>query len=167
MQLKHGPGGLVVLDDCYNANPSSTAAALRSLAALASPGGGRRIAVLGAMHELGSHSRSEHAEIGRLAARLGLDVVVAVGEQECIGELAGAARDSCNARTVVREVGSVAAALEALAALGVFAGRVDGPDVSSRTAQSTDMVLVKASRAEHFERVVDVLLGADEAGLAQ
>ncbi len=94
MQLKHGPGGLVVLDDCYNANPASTAAALRALAALTSAGGGRRIAVLGAMHELGVHSRSEHAEIGRLAARLGLDVVVAVGEQACIGELAGAARDA-------------------------------------------------------------------------
>ncbi|MEU4236590.1 UDP-N-acetylmuramoyl-tripeptide--D-alanyl-D-alanine ligase [Actinoplanes sp. NPDC026619] len=71
------PDGVTVIDDSYNANPSSTAAALHALATMA---GGRRIAVLGYMAELGHHEVSGHVEVGRLAAELGVDRLIAVAD---------------------------------------------------------------------------------------
>jgi UDP-N-acetylmuramoyl-tripeptide--D-alanyl-D-alanine ligase len=69
--------GVTVIDDSYNANPASTAAALRALADL---GRDRRtVAVLGYLAELGEYERAGHEEVGRLAAELGVDLVVAVG----------------------------------------------------------------------------------------
>ncbi|GAA0425043.1 UDP-N-acetylmuramoyl-tripeptide--D-alanyl-D-alanine ligase [Actinoplanes capillaceus] len=70
------PDGIVVIDDSYNANPSSTAAALRALASMGS--GKRTTAVLGYMAELGEFEMSGHAEVGRLAAELGVDRLIAV-----------------------------------------------------------------------------------------
>ena len=66
MQIEHSPGGVVVINDAYNANPASMAAALRSLARISTAG--RRLAVLGEMRELGAHSDDAHAGAGRLAA---------------------------------------------------------------------------------------------------
>ncbi len=69
--------GVTVIDDSYNANPASTAAALRALADL---GRDRRtVAVLGYLAELGEYERAGHEEVGRVAAELGVDLVVAVG----------------------------------------------------------------------------------------
>jgi UDP-N-acetylmuramoyl-tripeptide--D-alanyl-D-alanine ligase len=70
------PGGGVLINDCWNANPTSMAAALRELAARRN--GGRRIAVLGGMAELGTEGPRYHHQIGNLTA--GLDAVVGVGE---------------------------------------------------------------------------------------
>jgi UDP-N-acetylmuramoyl-tripeptide--D-alanyl-D-alanine ligase len=76
MDVYDRPDGVTVIDDSYNANPSSTTAALRALAAL---GRGRRtIAVLGYMAELGTYEVEGHEEVGRLAAELGVDRVIAV-----------------------------------------------------------------------------------------
>ena len=69
------PGGGVLINDCWNANPSSMRAALRDLAAR---NGGRRVAVLGGMAELGPDAPRYHRDVGALAA--GLDVVVGVGQ---------------------------------------------------------------------------------------
>ncbi len=69
--------GVTVIDDSYNANPASTAAALHALAALARDR--RAIAVLGYLAELGGYERAGHEEVGRLAAELGVDLLVAVG----------------------------------------------------------------------------------------
>jgi UDP-N-acetylmuramoyl-tripeptide--D-alanyl-D-alanine ligase len=81
--------GVTVIDDSYNANPASTAAALRALAAM---GPGRRtVAVLGYLAELGAHERAGHEEVGRLAAQLGVDRLVVVGkEAAAIGDGAAA-----------------------------------------------------------------------------
>ncbi|WP_432977139.1 UDP-N-acetylmuramoyl-tripeptide--D-alanyl-D-alanine ligase [Dactylosporangium sp. CA-233914] len=70
---------VTVIDDSFNANPASMAAALRALVAVA--GGRRKIAVLGFMAELGGYERAGHEEVGRLAAELGVDRLVAVSEQ--------------------------------------------------------------------------------------
>ena len=70
------PGPVLVIDDCYNANPMSMRAALDDLAASAS---GRRVAVLGDMLELGPDEARFHAEIGAHAAQRGVDVLVTVG----------------------------------------------------------------------------------------
>ena len=67
---------MVVLDDCYNANPMSMRAALDELAATA---GGRRVAVLGDMLELGPGEGRFHEEIGEHARDRGVDVLVTVG----------------------------------------------------------------------------------------
>jgi UDP-N-acetylmuramoyl-tripeptide--D-alanyl-D-alanine ligase len=70
--------GVTVIDDSYNANPDSVAAALRALVAV-----GRRrrtVAVLGYLAELGEQERAGHERVGRLAVELGVDRVVVVGE---------------------------------------------------------------------------------------
>jgi UDP-N-acetylmuramoyl-tripeptide--D-alanyl-D-alanine ligase len=72
------PDGVTVIDDSYNANPASTAVALRALAALR--GAGRTFAVLGYMAELGAFEREGHEQVGRLTAELGIDRLLVVGE---------------------------------------------------------------------------------------
>ncbi len=87
MEVSQRPDGVTVVNDAYNANPDSMAAALRALAAMtpgqpntANPAGGRRIAVLGTMLELGPGSDDLHAGVGRLAVELQIDALVVVGE---------------------------------------------------------------------------------------
>jgi UDP-N-acetylmuramoyl-tripeptide--D-alanyl-D-alanine ligase len=72
MEVRHAPGGPVLVVDCYNANPASTEAALRSLAAL---GAGRKLALLGLMAELGAQTEAEHRRTATLASGLGIEVV--------------------------------------------------------------------------------------------
>ena len=72
MDLRRTRSGALVLNDAYNANPISVAAALRSLAALPAR---RRVAVLGTMAELGAVAVEEHRALGLLAAELGIDVI--------------------------------------------------------------------------------------------
>ena len=71
------PGGGLLLNDCYNANPVSMRAALEHLTERAS--GRRRVAVLGEMAELGDSAPAYHAEIGALVRELGIEQVIAVG----------------------------------------------------------------------------------------
>ncbi|RKN34635.1 UDP-N-acetylmuramoyl-tripeptide--D-alanyl-D-alanine ligase [Micromonospora musae] len=78
MDVFDRPDGVTVIDDSYNANPASMSVAIKALAAL---GGGRRtVAVLGYMAELGPYEYDGHAEVGRLAAELGVDRLLVVGE---------------------------------------------------------------------------------------
>jgi UDP-N-acetylmuramoyl-tripeptide--D-alanyl-D-alanine ligase len=70
-------GGGLLINDCYNANPLSMAAALAHLGERC--GGSRRVAVLGDMAELGPGAPAYHREIGAAAARAGVEVLVAVG----------------------------------------------------------------------------------------
>ncbi len=124
--------GLVVIDDAYNANPESMAAALRALAGF---GGSRTVAVLGEMLELGDGSHDAHVEIGRLSAELGVDRVLAVGSGA-----AGIAVGAGDRGTAVADVD------EALRELSAWLTPVD-------------VVLVKASRGVRLERVTEALLG--------
>ncbi|MFA5103972.1 MAG: UDP-N-acetylmuramoyl-tripeptide--D-alanyl-D-alanine ligase [Candidatus Margulisiibacteriota bacterium] len=77
MDIIRTKGGVKVINDTYNANPSSMAAALKTLAL----GNGRKIAVLGDMLELGPGSKEYHKKIGRLTKDLGIDLLVAVGKK--------------------------------------------------------------------------------------
>lgn len=72
MEVTELASGAVLINDSYNANPMSMAAALRSLAAVDRP---RRVAVLGEMAELGDRTVAEHAAIGALAQELGIEVI--------------------------------------------------------------------------------------------
>ena len=67
---------LTVIDDCYNANPESMKASLKTLANFE----GRRVAFLGDMQERGEKEKELHFEIGSLAAELNLDLIIAVGD---------------------------------------------------------------------------------------
>lgn len=78
MEVMGGAHGVTVINDAYNASPDSMAAALKTLVQLREPGG-RAIAVLGEMSELGDAAGDEHDRIGLLAVRLGVDQVVVVG----------------------------------------------------------------------------------------
>jgi UDP-N-acetylmuramoyl-tripeptide--D-alanyl-D-alanine ligase len=78
-QRVHLPGDVVVVDDCYNANPMSMRAALDDLADSTSDGGGRRVAVLGDMLELGPDTGRFHAEIGAHARATEVDLLITVG----------------------------------------------------------------------------------------
>ena len=71
---------LTVVADCYNANPESMRAALKALVGIA--GGRTSWAVLGEMRELGEEALTEHDAIGRLAVRLNVSRLVAVGEED-------------------------------------------------------------------------------------
>lgn len=69
-------GGMIIIDDCYNANPMSMKASLDVL----KTGLGRRIAVLGDMGELGEQEKQLHYEVGAYAAKAGIDVLFCAGE---------------------------------------------------------------------------------------
>jgi UDP-N-acetylmuramoyl-tripeptide--D-alanyl-D-alanine ligase len=127
---------VIVINDCYNANPMSMRAALDDLAATAP---GRRVAVLGDMLELGPDAAEFHAEVGRHASARGVDVLVTVGP---LSTDTAAAFDG--------EVHSVADAGEAAALV---------PELVA----PGDTVLVKASRGIGLEVVADALAGAAEA----
>ena len=124
-----------VIDDCYNANPDSTAAALRSMATLPA---GRRVAILGNMGELGPDAAALHRETGVCAAKAGVSLVITCGD--LAREIAdGAAEADPNVQTA-----PFAALDELLAAL---------PEL----VQPGDCVLVKASHSMAFERIVQAL----------
>lgn len=136
MDLRERADGVRVVNDAYNANPESMAAALRTLATLR---GRRSWAVLGEMAELGAAAEEEHERIGALAADLGVDRLVAVGAAAPIVR-AAAARPGWHGRAV--------GVPDADAALAELSGVGPG-----------DVVLVKASRAAGLERVALALLG--------
>jgi UDP-N-acetylmuramoyl-tripeptide--D-alanyl-D-alanine ligase len=127
--------GVRVLNDAYNANPTSMAAALRTLARMAADG--RRWAVLGTMAEIGPTSEREHRGIGTVVAELDIDRLITVGPTAAvIRESADAADpDGAAGRWSVDDVEGAASLL---------ASEVDTDDV----------VLVKASRSAALEGVV-------------
>jgi len=107
-QRRELPGGVVVIDDCYNANPMSMRAALDDLAATAP---GRRVAVLGDMLELGGDEAAFHRAIGRHARERGIGVLVTVGPLAAVmGEGVGEATavhpttDAAQAAALAREL---------------------------------------------------------------
>jgi UDP-N-acetylmuramoyl-tripeptide--D-alanyl-D-alanine ligase len=104
MELITLGSGARILNDAYNANPTSMAAALRALAALDA---GRRVAVLGVMAELGPTSEDDHRAVGDLARELGIEVV-AVGVPAYGGTLVP---DVAGAVAALRSLGPDDAAL--------------------------------------------------------
>jgi UDP-N-acetylmuramoyl-tripeptide--D-alanyl-D-alanine ligase len=143
MEIRERPDGLVVVNDAYNANPDSMRAALETLARMGGRAGRRTVAVLGTMRELGDSSADEHRAVGRLAGRLGIDVVVVVGDDA--RATYDALVDAGGAPVTTRHVGTRD---EAAAWLR---DNVAGPDV----------VLVKASRSEGLELLADEILGEE------
>ena len=126
-------GGVQFIDDSYNANPDSMKAALRTLVELEADG--KRIAVLGEMHELGNESERGHREVGQTAAELRIDRLIAIGERGVT--IASAARSAGLENAVAAR--STSEAAEAL----------------RESVQPGDLVLVKGSRAARTELVIE------------
>ena len=149
MEVVDRADGVTVVNDAYNANPDSMRAALRALVSMAGRGPERRRtwAVLGEMRELGEESLDEHDAIGRLAVRLDVTKLVAVGGREaaCM-ELGARNEGSWGEESVL--VSDADAAVELLRS----------------QLQPGDVVLVKASRSAGLEKVAEALL-ADGAAL--
>jgi UDP-N-acetylmuramoyl-tripeptide--D-alanyl-D-alanine ligase len=135
-------GGITVINDSYNANPSSMKESLRGLILVGAMG--RLVAVLGDMSELDEFSEEEHRSIGRVVSELGVDVFVAIGEKMGL-----AAKESMRVESEnqVQEVYSFT-------------------DVDSAEKQimeilkEGDTVLVKGSRAMLMERIVGDIVDA-------
>jgi UDP-N-acetylmuramoyl-tripeptide--D-alanyl-D-alanine ligase len=138
MEVTRRPDGVTVINDSYNASPDSVRAALTALRSIAD--GGRSLAVLGYMAELGANSQAWHEEVGAFAARSGVAALIVVGDQ-ATPMLAGAKSEPGWPGELVH-VPDVSAAVEAVA------GRL----------ASGDTVLVKASRQEGLWRVAEALL---------
>ncbi|HEX4124996.1 MAG TPA: UDP-N-acetylmuramoyl-tripeptide--D-alanyl-D-alanine ligase [Tepidisphaeraceae bacterium] len=138
LQMVNLPGGVTVVNDAYNANPSSMRAALDTLAQL--PASGRRIAILGDMRELGPASALHHRQIGTAAAEGGgIDRLVCVGA------------DAAHIADAAIDAGMPAGAVERFA---------DAPSAAAAVTalvQSGDLVLLKASRAMKLETIGSAL----------
>jgi UDP-N-acetylmuramoyl-tripeptide--D-alanyl-D-alanine ligase len=124
--------GILLIADCYNANPQSMAAALDILART---GKGRRIAVLGEMFELGAAASDAHREVGRQAAKAA-NLVLALGEHR--REIAEGARSAGMRSKAVLCFEDIKGLAQKL---------ID-------TAQSGDTILAKGSRANRMETIV-------------
>jgi UDP-N-acetylmuramoyl-tripeptide--D-alanyl-D-alanine ligase len=127
--------GLRIINDAYNANVDSMIAALETLSQF--PCGGRRIAVLGDMAELGTHSAEAHEEVGRKIAELGEIQLVAVGKMASL--TAQAAREAG-----LRDVMECRDVAEGTVAL-------------KKIAREGDVILLKASRVIGLERISESL----------
>ncbi len=140
MSLLPLPCGGLLLDDSYNSNPLSAAAALDALAGL--HGRGRRIAVLGDMLELGENADRMHAELGMKAAG-SVDFLIAVGAR---------AEKLC--------AGAVAAGLDPQQALALPDAAAAVEYLQERQC-SGDRILIKGSRGMKLEQVVAAIKRAD------
>jgi len=123
----------IILDDCYNANPQSVTAALEVLAKTDCE---RKVAVLGDMGELGELTNQAHFNVGALAAMLGVDLVIAIGEK--------AAKIADGAELSGGEVLH-------------FATKEEAMETLKEELKPGTTMLVKASHSMHFSELVDML----------
>src|SRR5688500_5804439 len=128
-------GELLMIDESYNANPASMAATLKSLGA--ETGVERRIAVLGPMRELGSHSDALHAGLAPAVINARVDRLVLIGE----------------------EMKPLADALEGQLPVDRASGVDDAADILLTIARPGDAVLVKASNSVGLARLVERVAG--------
>jgi UDP-N-acetylmuramoyl-tripeptide--D-alanyl-D-alanine ligase len=137
MEVFDTAAGVTVVNDAYNANPASMAAALKAARWMA--GRGRCVAVLGEMAELGPIAAREHDRVGELVARLGIEELVVVG--------AGARLIASGAEREGVEPGRISVCDSVEDAIGAV-----------RTlARQGDVVLVKGSRVAGLERVAEAI----------
>ena len=150
MQVKQLNSGITLINDAYNANPESMAAALRTLAGLAKRG--HSWAVLGLMGELGSHSQEQHDALGRLAVRLDISHLVVVGQDAKLIYMGASQEGSWDGESVW------------------FPDFSTASEYIVEKVSSEDVVLFKASRSAHFEELCDLVekkLTARQEGAAK
>ena len=137
MNLLDGPAQSLILDDSYNSSPLAVIMALETLRSLAHKG--RAIAVLGDMLELGKYEEAGHREVGAKISEINLDYLITLGQR---------------AKIIANEAKK----------LGVK-NILESNDITQivseikKIASKDDVILVKASRHTHFERIVGSLTG--------
>ena len=137
--------GITVIEDCYNASPESMEAALRVLHTLSKEkSGGRSVAVLGDMKELGTYAPRLHKRVGRFLGELGIDCLVCVGA-EAADIAAGAVIGGMDEKHILKFPDTANEDIPAIA------------DALRSLLTDGDTVLFKASRAMALERIVDAL----------
>jgi UDP-N-acetylmuramoyl-tripeptide--D-alanyl-D-alanine ligase len=130
----HEGSEMLLINDAYNANPESVEAALRTLVLLTQERGGRSWAFLGTMHELGPQSPEMHSQMGHLAAEIGIDHLVAIANRDYLSKIPSS-QMTTHYFASVKDVAPLLSELEA-----------------------GDVILVKASRAEHLEVLAEQIL---------
>ena len=136
-QLHRHESGLIIYNDCYNANPGSMAMALQTLAALKNHG--RSMAALGDMLELGRTTAQAHKELGALAARLNVDLLVICG----------------NYKHLVRE-GALAAGMSACQ-IHAAPSHAAAAGIIKEFCRPGDTLLIKGSRGARMEKLLSCL----------
>ena len=126
--------GTTVVEDCYNANPDSMKAALKTLGAQKNEDGARKIAVLGDMLELGSVAESYHYEVGRIAAK-SADVLLCYGE---LSELMVRGAMENGLKNALR-----------------FETKEELAELLRKSARPGDIIWLKASRGMRFEDIAE------------
>ena len=138
-----GAGGVTILDDCYNASPTSMEAALATLASLVAGGKGRAVAVLGDMLELGGAEEEEHRRLGRNALKC-VELAAFFGPRSSLTFEEFRSSSSSSSSAHFTEIEPLLAWLRPRLAPG-------------------DVLLVKGSRGMKLERVVDAFAAATGA----
>src|SRR4051794_4961017 len=152
MEVFRRADGVTVVNDAYNANPESMRAALAALVRLPAR---RRIAVLGAMGELGPGADAEHARLGRDVVRAGVDVVVSVGP-DAIGVHTGALAERSAGSGGEQEDGPLDSPAHQRAVH--VPDREAARQLLAEELSPGDVVLVKASRSYGLEQLAAALL---------
>ncbi|MDZ7317118.1 MAG: UDP-N-acetylmuramoyl-tripeptide--D-alanyl-D-alanine ligase [candidate division KSB1 bacterium] len=138
LQVIHGRG-LTIIDDAYNANPGSCAAALQTCADMAASG--RRIAVLGDMLELGNYAEAEHRKLADQVVQLHLDALFLTGE---LTRFTYARAKELGYTSVFH-----------------FPTREELGDSLKAFLRDGDVVLIKGSRAMGMEKIIENLLAGE------
>ena len=130
-------GAVTVINDAYNASPASMASALKTLHAVKSAKGGRAVAVLADMLELGALSQSAHAEVGEMAAAEGVDVLITYGE-EAVN--IGKAAQNGGVKTFICK------------------DRAEAAKILSGVVRNNDIILLKGSHSMQVDGLIDFVL---------
>lgn len=130
-------GAVTVINDAYNASPASMASALKTLHAVKSAKGGRAVAVLADMLELGALSQSAHAEVGEMAAAEGVDVLITYGE-EAVN--IGKAAQNGGVKTFICK------------------NRAEAAKILSGVVRNNDIILLKGSHSMQVDGLIDLVL---------
>ena len=130
-------GAVTVINDAYNASPASMASALKTLHAVKSAKGGRAVAVLADMLELGALSQSAHAEVGKMAAAEGVDVLITYGEEAV--NIGKAAQNGGVKTFICRD-------------------RAEAAKILSGVVRNNDIILLKGSHSMQVDGLIDLVL---------
>ncbi len=139
MHLLSGINGSMIIDDTYNSSPTASLSALRTLGEVKTQKGGRKIAVMGDMLELGRHTDEAHRNVGR-TVKENCDVLVVVGPR-ALAIKEGATEAGMNTKNIFDFWDSLTA--------GEFMKRFVGKN---------DLILVKGSQGMRMERAVEAIL---------
>ncbi len=154
-------GGVRIIDDTYNAAPESMKSAINTLTSTEKRAGGRHIAILGDMGELGSESENAHKEVGRYAYEKKVDVLIAIGERSkdiIRGWREASSGAGGNISELLREpyiIRDEKAGLQA----EHFESKEAAIESINAGLKSGDIVLLKASRFMEFEKIVKTITG--------